>query len=338
MLCLLVFCSSVFAAPAGKAVSVSGSVLVRNEDGGSSAKTLKPGDQIEKGTVINTASNGNAKILMSDKTIMDLGASTLFKVDEYQLNSTEDRKITMSLPYGKMRAAVGNPVGAKGRFTIRTRSATMGVRGTEFVVATDIDEFMAPAPPPPAQPQKPSAPIAKPSGPKTQITVISGKVEVTTQSVEKTKPSAATGIAGAGTAAAIPKLKTETIALTAGSQMTTTAASKDSETGELKPVETPKIVKLSTEEIQVVKQEAKQEDKTFVQAISIDRSDKGGGSGGDTFAAILDTISLPTDIMPDMSNMGFIGSFNSTFGMYSYTFENKAIIGMPVSVRVTFNK
>src|SRR5262245_3373718 len=73
---------------AGKAVSVSGKVLVRNENAGKvETKFLKPGDEVEGGTVINTDSAGSVKLLLADKSIIDLGPSTLFKVNHYKADS-----------------------------------------------------------------------------------------------------------------------------------------------------------------------------------------------------------------------------------------------------------
>ncbi len=148
--------------PVGKAVSVSGKVLLRNElDQNVKMTVLKAGDSLLEGSIINTESGGTAKLLMTDKSIVDIGPSTLFKIDEYKLKSVSDRKVGMSMDYGKIRAAVNSPVGKGGKFTIRTKAATMGVRGTELVISTDVD-----------------APKDSKQPPKTQVTVIHGLVEV----------------------------------------------------------------------------------------------------------------------------------------------------------------
>lgn len=169
-LILLTYCAvglslNSFAADyAGQAVSISGKVLVRNAATQSMQMNfLKPGDKIEKGSIINTGSDGSAKLLMTDKTILDLGPSSLFKVNDYALNSLNDRKVDISLDYGQVRASVNQPVSQdKGKFTIRTKAATMGVRGTEFVIQAGF-------PPRPGEP---------PSIQQTQLTVIKGSVDL----------------------------------------------------------------------------------------------------------------------------------------------------------------
>ncbi len=150
----------------GSAVSVTGKVLMRNESASAAQMVfLKVGDKIQVGSIINTGSNGAVKLLMTDKTIVDLGPSSLFKVNEYQLKNGSDRNVDVSVEYGKVRASVNQHLtNDKGKFTIRTKAATMGVRGTEFVV---------------------SAPMASKGGQpaaseQTQLTVIKGRVDVAT--------------------------------------------------------------------------------------------------------------------------------------------------------------
>src|SRR4051812_21941295 len=159
---------------AGKAVSVSGKVLVRNENSGKvETKFLKPGDDVDGGTVINTDSVGAVKLLLNDKSIIDLGPSTLFKVNHFKTpEGLADRDVSMTMAYGKVRASVNTPVSAKGKYQIRTRSVTMGVRGTEFVVMSDLAAFTAPTLAPEAG--KPDAPATL----QTQVTVVHGKVVV----------------------------------------------------------------------------------------------------------------------------------------------------------------
>jgi len=169
------------AAPAeyiGSAVSVSGKVLVRSESSQTNQMVfLKTGDKIQVGSIINTSSTGAVKLLMTDKTIVDLGPSSLFKVNEYKLNQGSNREVDVSIDYGKVRASVNQHITSeKGKFTIRTKAATMGVRGTEFVV---------------------SAPVATQNGEpaaseQTQLTVIKGRVDVASASSPNTAPTSVT--------------------------------------------------------------------------------------------------------------------------------------------------
>lgn len=162
----------------GSAVSVSGKVLVRSESSQTNQMVfLKTGDKIQVGSIINTSSTGAVKLLMTDKTIVDLGPSSLFKVNEYKLNQGSDREIDVSIDYGKVRASVNQHVTSdKGKFTIRTKAATMGVRGTEFVI---------------------NAPFASKNGEpaaseQTQLTVIKGRVDVVSPNSPNAAPTSVT--------------------------------------------------------------------------------------------------------------------------------------------------
>jgi hypothetical protein len=171
---LFSFCSASTAQAAdeenyiARAVSVSGKVLARGESSGSVQMTfLKPGDKLYKGSIVNTGSNGVVKLLMTDRTIIDLGPSSLFKMNDYELKkgAVGDRKVDLSLDYGTVRASVNEKLTSpKAKFTIRTKAATMGVRGTEFVVKSPIPAI------------GPAGAAAEP--PKMSLTVMHGKVEV----------------------------------------------------------------------------------------------------------------------------------------------------------------
>lgn len=296
--------------PAGKVVNVSGKVLVRRDEGTGATSSAKNGDSVFKRSVINTSSDGSVKLLMSDKSILDIGPSTLFKVDDYQLKNGSDRVVSMSIDYGKVRASVTTPVGNKGKFTVRTKSATMGVRGTEFVVFSDLATAMKPIVAPAGEAAQPgnTPPPSDTGKGKTQITVIHGKVEVTSDKKEGGK--------------------TETVSLTDGSQLTaTTTATQDGK----EKTETQKVVKLEAQELKAVQKDAKQQDKTFTQAVVIDRSsDK---KGNQTMAALSEGFTLPKDFIPKIGEMGFIGTFGGDFGVRN-TFrpDNSASVTLKVVV------
>src|SRR5690606_5618119 len=97
----------------------------------------------------------------------------------------DDRKATMELEYGKVRALVKKSIGPNGHFRIRTKSATMGVRGTEFVVLSDLMQVGFE----PVKDDAPAAgegsPSAKPQSPQMKVVVLEGKVEVASEELKK---------------------------------------------------------------------------------------------------------------------------------------------------------
>ncbi len=149
---------------AGEVVTVKGTVLLRQESEASKGPlALKPGNNVYAGDVINTGNDGAVKILMKDKSIVDLGGSALFKVASYKPKSGADREVELDMAFGKMRVAVSKKLQGAGKFQVKTRAATMGVRGTEFVVASDLET---------------SSGSEKQAPPKTSVTVLQGKVDV----------------------------------------------------------------------------------------------------------------------------------------------------------------
>ncbi|MFN7685971.1 MAG: FecR domain-containing protein [Oligoflexia bacterium] len=161
LMALTLFCVSTFtdaaaaaepAPAAGHIVSVSGKVLIRTDSqkaskNNSSAqiRTAKAGDQVWVGDVINTPSDGQIKILLKDRSILDLGSSSLFKINAFSIPtaasgnaSKNERQVDSTIVYGSLRTAVTQKLEGRGSFKVRSPSATMGVRGTEFVVKSDI--------------------------------------------------------------------------------------------------------------------------------------------------------------------------------------------------------
>ena len=295
---------------AGTIVSVSGKVLVRNTMDDAPKMTLaKAGDKIAAGSVINTDSAGSVKLMLTDKSIIDLGASTLFRVDEYSLKNGPDRKVGLSMEYGKIRASVTAKVSPMGKYGVRAKSVTMGVRGTEFVVMSDLANFVQAG----GTTETGAKAPAGGSGGGTAITVVHGKVEVKDEKAPASKP----------------------VEATAGTQVKVTDKSDDEgRTPATEKAEAPKVVKLSQEEVAQVKAEAKQADKTFVHAVVMDDSSSGGGK--ETLASISADFDLGSDFMPSMGEMGTPGTFGSSMG--SNMNYNNSLNGMPVNVRVVFVK
>jgi hypothetical protein len=286
------------------------------DQGGRSAgpmRSLKSGDPVYRQDLINTASDGSVKILFNDDSIMDLGPSSLFKVAQFDAKSRpEERKVQMDLEYGKIRASVNQKIGPRGRFFIRTRAATMGVRGTEFYVMSDILG---------AQGGQPDPEAKAPAPPKTEIVVTEGKVEVS----KNTPP-------GKGPAA---REAAKPVEVNPGEKVAVAEAPPPppkGEKGEVPPPppapEPPKVEKVSVEEMKAVEKEVKLKDTTFVKAVGVEaEEEKGGGrptiqggagpgTGGETLAAIQDMISKPHGNIevPKAGDLGIPGSFQAQPG------------------------
>lgn len=279
---------------AGTIVSVAGVVFVR-ADGKLSAglQPAKPGDKVFPNDVINTSSNGKVKVLMKDKTIVDVGPAALFKVDHFNKNTGTDREADVTMMYGTVRLAVTQKISGKGRFRVRTPSATMGVRGTEFIVKSEVktmeqvrqavantDKAFAAAP-------TLSVPNSAPgSETKTEVTVLQGQVDV-----GKSDPAS-------GRSPSADKV----VSLTAGMQL----ATKQNENQLSKPVT------LDQNQLASVAALSKVQDNTFARAVVIDSADNGmSGVGEATRAAIAQSFVVPTAPPVSMGDVGFAGTFGA---------------------------
>jgi len=249
---------------AGQIVSVQGKVLIRTESKTSSvSRQLKVGDKLFEGDVINTPSDGTAKILLQDKTILDIGSSALFNVDKFKVNQGGNRDVELGMMYGTLRANVTQKLAAAGKFKIRTPSATMGVRGTEFMVKTALSDNTGKADHSNngnhyGQNKDKEKDKNKTSTPTTEVVVLQGKVEVAQQS---TKPE---GGSGAGT-----KVDAPVVALTAGQKLVADSSAA-----------VPAVpVQLTMDQARASVGSATIVDNTFKTAVTLDLSTVSGAGG-----------------------------------------------------------
>lgn len=120
--------------PIGVAAIVKGKV--GKSFGGHNA-FLHVGEKIEEGSIITTGAAGFAKIILLDQTQLVLGPNASLAMDKQVKNVPN----SVTLLQGTVRSKVmkdplaqSSPERKKTRFVIRTKSATLGVRGTDFQV------------------------------------------------------------------------------------------------------------------------------------------------------------------------------------------------------------
>jgi len=98
--------------------------------------TIKPlhiGDLLEEGDEIITQSLSRVQVMLKDHTVITIGANSNFKFDKYFFDGTKNSKLSMEANRGFFRSVSGE-IGkvAPQRFTVKTTSATIGIRGTDF--------------------------------------------------------------------------------------------------------------------------------------------------------------------------------------------------------------
>jgi len=97
------------------------------------------GARLQAADVIRTGTDGTVGITMSDNSLLSAGPNSIMALDRYAFDATTNqgqfdttlRKGSLSVVSG--RIAKQSPEA----MTVRTPTAILGVRGTEFVVAVD---------------------------------------------------------------------------------------------------------------------------------------------------------------------------------------------------------
>ncbi|HEX3060432.1 MAG TPA: FecR family protein [Usitatibacter sp.] len=100
------------------------------------------GASVQASDVITTGADGSAGITFTDNSLVSVGPNTVFAIDKYRFDSTTHAgEFEGSLKKGRLAAISGKMVKASPEsMKIRTPSAIMGVRGTEFVVQVDEEK------------------------------------------------------------------------------------------------------------------------------------------------------------------------------------------------------
>ena len=94
----------------------------------------KLGDRVDKGNILRTAPSGKVRVVFDNGDQYNVGAGTAYRV--FWDKDTKDAHPEVKLMYGKLRGIVEKG-GPRSHLKVRTRAATMGVRGTDFFIADD---------------------------------------------------------------------------------------------------------------------------------------------------------------------------------------------------------
>lgn len=93
------------------------------------------GDKIEAKDKIQTSKATKVQLIFQDRTIVTIGKDTLFSIPEYVYGDAKTSKVQFNLSKGVFKSMTGK-IGkiAKQRFKIKTATATIGIRGTIYIV------------------------------------------------------------------------------------------------------------------------------------------------------------------------------------------------------------
>jgi hypothetical protein len=133
---LAAFALPAAAADIGLVKVARGSVQVER-DGKRAPATV--GTALRPTDVIVTGADGSAGITFADNSLVSVGPDSVFAIEKYSFDSTTHAgEFQGNLRQGKLAAVSGKMVKQSPEsMKIRTPSAVMGVRGTEFLVEVD---------------------------------------------------------------------------------------------------------------------------------------------------------------------------------------------------------
>lgn len=119
------------AAPAGEAVKVTGSVSASGPEG---TRALITGGPVYMGDTIDTGAGGEAQIRFTDDTKLAIAPGSRLAIDAYVVRSPGTvRRFAVNAARGAFRMISGNS--RSSAYSVRTPTATIGVRGTGFDVS-----------------------------------------------------------------------------------------------------------------------------------------------------------------------------------------------------------
>lgn len=139
----VIFLFSVILTSTAWAQEMSGVMMVVKGDikvtSAKDAKTeaAKIGKKVFAGDTIVAGADSRAKIVMSDKNILNISPDSKVIIEKYTSDAKSDAKnVEIKVEYGKVRAQVEQKYdGEKSKFNIKTPTAVAGVRGTDFVTS-----------------------------------------------------------------------------------------------------------------------------------------------------------------------------------------------------------
>ena len=82
--------------------------------------------------ILETKSKSFMKLKMKDKTRMTVGQNSVVILSEYKVRNKNDKNISVNLVRGFLHTNFREKV-KKGSAFVKTKSAVMGIRGTEFI-------------------------------------------------------------------------------------------------------------------------------------------------------------------------------------------------------------
>ncbi len=119
-------------ASAARVISLRGRAVLDNPGAGAPV-ALERGTRLYASDHISTEAESSVRLLLTDRSIIDVGASTTLNIGEVAVTKGK-RVISLRLTVGRIWSRVSTFFSGETQFEVQTKTAVAGVRGTEFVV------------------------------------------------------------------------------------------------------------------------------------------------------------------------------------------------------------
>ena len=137
---VLVSCAFLFAAIHAYAAATIQSLNgdVRAEATGQAASVATSSQRLDAGATVHTGANGQAMLRFDDGQLVAISPNSSFKIEQFRYDAAKpaQNSVALSLFRGALRLVTGL-IGQKdhSKFALKTPTATIGIRGTDFMVA-----------------------------------------------------------------------------------------------------------------------------------------------------------------------------------------------------------
>lgn len=128
------FCLNVFATPqSGIFIVVKGTIFIENSKGEKVQAKVK--SVVNPGDTVVSEENSRAKIIMSDRNVINILPNTKIKFEKYT-NEPGDKNVEINILEGRIKLDVQEKYDDKtSRFQIKSSIAVAAIRGTELIFA-----------------------------------------------------------------------------------------------------------------------------------------------------------------------------------------------------------
>ena len=133
---LAVYCACAGAAEIGQVKIAKGQVDVERKG---QTMPAKVGMRLETADVVKTGADGSVGITMADNSLLSAGPNSILSLDRFDYDPTTNQgRFDTLLQKGSLSVISGRMAKqSSDAMTVRTPSAILGVRGTEFVVSAN---------------------------------------------------------------------------------------------------------------------------------------------------------------------------------------------------------